>query len=210
MLLIYLQLIGCGIFVISSIIFGYWLRSHPSKRAAERITRIFHAGANFLYLLPLIIVLFRAGFTRYDKVLGIPLLPFQSSLQAVGTIMIIGGVFFMLNSILNLGVYGQGLPAFLLSEKLTARSIYARTRNPMSLGFYLICTSIGLLAGSTFFTLLSLIVLIPTHIVFLKYFEEIELELRFGQPYMDYKNRVPFLFPKIYNVYRTQSANNGN
>jgi protein-S-isoprenylcysteine O-methyltransferase Ste14 len=201
MLLIYIQLIGCGILIISSVTVGFWLRRHPTKLFAERTTRTVHAVANLIYLIPLIIILSRAGFTQYDKDLGIPLLPFQSILQVVGTVMILLGVLFMLVSILNLAFYGKGLPAFSLSEKLTMRSLFARTRNPMSLGFYLICISVGLLAGSTFFMLFSLTVLIPSHIVFLKYFEEIELELRFGQPYIDYKNSVPFLFPKIFNVY---------
>jgi protein-S-isoprenylcysteine O-methyltransferase Ste14 len=202
MLLIYIQLIGCGILVISSIFFVIWLKGHPSKLIAEKITRINHAIAVFIYLLPLIIVLSHAGLNRYDydKIIGLPLLPFQPSLQVAGTVMILLGISFWLVSIFSLAIYGQGFPAFSLSEKLNAGGIYARTRNPMSLGFYLICVAIGLLKGSTFITLLSLIIWIPTHVFFLKIFEERELELRFGQPYLDYKNKVPFLFPKIFKV----------
>ena len=37
---------------------------------------------------------------------------------------------------------------------------------------------------------------IPAHIFYLKFFEERELELRFGESYMDYKQRVPFLIPR--------------
>jgi protein-S-isoprenylcysteine O-methyltransferase Ste14 len=33
--------------------------------------------------------------------------------------------------------------------------------------------------------------------LFLKYFEEKELELRFGDSYLEYKKSVPFLVPRI-------------
>lgn len=106
----------------------------------------------------------------------------------------------MFISIISLLKYGQGFPALLLSTEVASGSIYAYTRNPMSLGFYLICIAIGLLAGSAFFTVWSLIVLIPAHICFLKFFEERELEARFGEPYIDYKKRVPFLIPNLSNI----------
>jgi len=39
--------------------------------------------------------------------------------------------------------------------------------------------------------------IIPAHILFLKFFEELELELRFGSSYLEYKRRVPFLIPRL-------------
>ena len=65
----------------------------------------------------------------------------------------------------------------------------------MSLGYYLACVGAGLLAGSTTVTLGALLVIIPIHMLNLRYFEERELELRYGKPYIEYKQRVPFLFP---------------
>jgi hypothetical protein len=38
---------------------------------------------------------------------------------------------------------------------------------------------------------------IPAHLFALKYFEELELELRLGQSYLDYKEKTPFLFPAL-------------
>jgi protein-S-isoprenylcysteine O-methyltransferase Ste14 len=67
----------------------------------------------------------------------------------------------------------------------------------MSLGYYLVCVGIGMLAGSTFVTLGALLFVIPAHVFFLKYFEELELELRFGEAYLDYKSRTPFLIPRF-------------
>ena len=59
-------------------------------------------------------------------------------------------------------------------------------------GFYLSALALGFVSGSTFITLVVLLGLIPAHIFFLKYFEELELELRFGEPYKEYKQAVPF------------------
>jgi hypothetical protein len=39
----------------------------------------------------------------------------------------------------------------------------------------------------------ALLAIIPAHLFFLVYFEELELELRLGPAYLDYKRRVPFL-----------------
>jgi len=55
----------------------------------------------------------------------------------------------------------------------------------------------GISAGSTFFTLWSLLALIPANIFWLKYFEERELEMRFGESYRAYKQRVPFFIPRF-------------
>ena len=68
----------------------------------------------------------------------------------------------------------------------------------MSLGLYLMAFGIGLLAGSTYLTVGALLLFVPAHIFYLKFFEEYELELRLGQSYTEYKQRVPFLFPRLY------------
>jgi protein-S-isoprenylcysteine O-methyltransferase Ste14 len=93
---------------------------------------------------------------------------------------------------------GQGTPAFKLTKKLVVGGIHKRMRNPMSLGFYLTCLGISLAAGSTYCTLGSLLVLIPSHLFYLKYFEERELEIRFGETYSAYKKNVPFMIPKLW------------
>jgi protein-S-isoprenylcysteine O-methyltransferase Ste14 len=65
----------------------------------------------------------------------------------------------------------------------------------MSLGYYLFSLSVGFISGSTFLTLYVLFGLIPAHLFFLRFFEELELELRFGESYQEYKQRTRFLIP---------------
>ena len=50
-------------------------------------------------------------------------------------------------------------------------------------------------------------VIIPIHICFLKLFEERELDSRFGQPYIEYKKRVPFLIPNLCNISKPEKSN---
>lgn len=207
MVFLRIQLFACVALVISSIALGSLLKRHPSKAVAKQITPISHALFFGLYFLSLVLVLTECS--RYDEIIGIPSLPFQSELKFVGTVMIYLGIFLMVISAFSLRLFGHGLPAFWLSEKLASGSVYALTRNPMSLGIYLACIAIALLVGSTFFTLWSLIVIIPSHIVYLKYYEERELELRFGQPYIDYKKSVPFLIPSINQIIKSMKSLRG-
>ena len=195
MILIYLQVTGCVVLAVSSFALGIWLKRHPSKKAAEITSRIMHFFIIIAWVTPI-----GAGLsmlTEYDQLLGIPPLPFPMISLVTGALMILIGSDFFVISIVVLLDRGEGLLAFELTKKLAAKDIYKRTRNPMSLGFYLICTGLGLFEGSTFFILWSLIVLIPVHVFYLKYFEERELEIRFGEPYREYRQRVPFLIPSF-------------
>jgi protein-S-isoprenylcysteine O-methyltransferase Ste14 len=65
----------------------------------------------------------------------------------------------------------------------------------MSLGYYLFALGVGLISGSSLLTLYVLFGLIPAHLFFLRFFEELELELRLGESYQEYKQKTPFLFP---------------
>ena len=67
----------------------------------------------------------------------------------------------------------------------------------MSLGFYLFALALSFASSSTFVLLAVSLGLIPAHAFFLKYFEEVELELRFGESYLEYKKTVPFLIPRL-------------
>ena len=73
--------------------------------------------------------------------------------------------------------------------------IYKYTRNPMSLGYYLFSLGVGLISGSTLLTLYVLLGLVPAHMFFLRFFEELELELRLGESYKEYKQKTAFLIP---------------
>ncbi len=98
-------------------------------------------------------------------------------------------------------VVGEGTPApNAPTQKLILVGPYRYCRNPIELGaiiYYLgfgtyfasltngfVCCVLGLIIGSLYH----------------KFIEEKELELRFGNEYIEYKKTTPFLFPRIRNL----------
>ena len=196
MFTIYLTLLGILSFAAGNLILGVWLRKNRTKENAENSSRVMH----FLFfaglVAPPIVGIFYPGLTHFDELVGLPSLPWKPFFLVLGIILAIPGLYFMGITNKLLRSLGSGANAFRLTKQIVADDIYKRTRNPMSLGFYLFAAALGFVSGSTFITLAVVIGLIPAHIFFLKYFEELELELRFGASYLEYKKSVPFLIPK--------------
>lgn len=193
----YLILIGLLIFVAGIGVLGGWLRRHRSKDNAEKSSRVMH----FLFFagmgVPLLIGVFSPGLTHFDELAGLKSLPWRTFFLVLGIILAIPGLYFLVITNKLLRALGSGANAFRLTKRIVAEDVYKFTRNPMSLGFYLWTLALGLCSGSTFITLVVLLGWIPAHIFFLKYFEELELELRFGESYLEYKKSVSFLIPKF-------------
>jgi protein-S-isoprenylcysteine O-methyltransferase Ste14 len=124
-------------------------------------------------------------------------LPLKPFFLVVGILLLIPGFYFMGVTNKLLRSLGSGTNAFILTKRVVNDDIYKRTRNPMSLGFYLLALGAAFITGSTFATLVVALGIIPSHMLFLKFFEEKELELRFGESYLEYKKKVPFLLPKF-------------
>jgi protein-S-isoprenylcysteine O-methyltransferase Ste14 len=197
MFTIYLTLLGILIFAAGTATLGVWLRKDRTKENAEKSSRIMH----FLFFVglvgPPIVGIFYPGLTHFDELMGLKSLPWKPFFLVLGIILAIPGLSFLGITNKLLRALGSGANAFRLTKQIVAQDIYERTRNPMSLGFYLFALALGFVSGSTFITLAVVIGLIPAHIFFLKYFEELELELRFGASYLEYKKSVPFLIPKL-------------
>jgi protein-S-isoprenylcysteine O-methyltransferase Ste14 len=185
------------IFLVGSIWLGSTIRRRGDGRAAENASRISHALFWIALVLPGAIGLFYPGLTNYDALLAMPGLPVRPLWMGVGAGLLAAGLALLVGSNRFLMKKGRGAAAFLLTERLVTDGFYGRLRNPMSLGFYGICVGIGMVAGSLAVTLGALLLVVPVHLFNLKYFEERELELRYGDAYADYRRRVPFLFPRL-------------
>jgi protein-S-isoprenylcysteine O-methyltransferase Ste14 len=199
MVILYLGLLGLLAFVIGAAVLGLWLRAHPSKVNAEKSSRIMH----FLFfaglIAPGLITVFYPGLTHLDGLVGIKPLPWKPFFLIAGIILAIPGLYFLVVSNKLLRDLGSGANAFRLTKQIVERDVYNYTRNPMSLGYYLFSVSIGLMSGSTVVTLVVLFGVVPAHLFFLRFFEELELGLRFGEPYEQYKRKVPILIPRLPN-----------
>ncbi len=197
MLSIYLGLLGLLVFVFGLVALGIGLRKHPTKVNAEKYSRVMH----FLFFaclgVPFVIGFFSPGLRHLDGLVGLHPLPFQVLFLVAGILLALPGLYLMGASNKSLRALGNGANAFRLTRRIVANDIYQYTRNPMSLGYYLIGLSIAFLSGSTLLTLYVVFGIIPAHLFFLKFFEELELELRFDEAYKLYKHEVPFLFPRI-------------
>jgi protein-S-isoprenylcysteine O-methyltransferase Ste14 len=197
MFTLYLVIIGIVVFAVGAWILGIWLRRNPSKKNAESSSRVMH----FLFFAglgaPFTIGLFYPGLTHFDELIGLKPLPWKPLFLVLGILLAIPGVYYLAITNKLLRQLGSGANAFRLTKNIVADDVYKRTRNPMSLGYYLLSLALGFVLGSTFLTLVAALGIIPSHIFFLKYFEETELGLRFGESYLEYKKSVPFLFPNF-------------
>jgi protein-S-isoprenylcysteine O-methyltransferase Ste14 len=111
-------------------------------------------------------------------------------------IAIITGAAFLL-TVVNLALKGFGAPFFIaLRRKLAVDWLYAWTRNPMVLAGLTFLLSLGIWYQSALFVLWALILFTPALLVFVKVYEERELEIRFGTSYLEYRSRTPMLFPR--------------
>jgi protein-S-isoprenylcysteine O-methyltransferase Ste14 len=100
-------------------------------------------------------------------------------------------------TVINLAASGLGAPfAIALSKRIADRWMYRWTRNPMVLSTYATLLAAGLFFQSLYFVLWVLLLVVPAWIYFLKVYEERELEIRFGAPYLEYKARTAFLWPR--------------
>jgi protein-S-isoprenylcysteine O-methyltransferase Ste14 len=96
--------------------------------------------------------------------------------------------------VFNLAIGSLGLPfATALSKKLATNWLYAGCRNPVGL-FSLLFLIVGALLLQSLHALLwTTLRLMPAWILFIRLYEERELEIRFGESYLRYKAQNAFL-----------------
>jgi protein-S-isoprenylcysteine O-methyltransferase Ste14 len=92
---------------------------------------------------------------------------------------------------------GRGTPLPVLPPRtLLADGPFAYCRNPMALGTLIYYSGISVWMGS--YSMLALVVVFAALLLsYIKRVEEPQLELRFGQAYLDYRDRTPFLIPSF-------------
>jgi protein-S-isoprenylcysteine O-methyltransferase Ste14 len=183
--------VGGSLVSIPLVFLGRWLLDRqPSVQRAIWITTFIH----YLILTPMGGAIIEASrFAQNQN--PIPL--WTSPLPAwVGLgIMIVSGVVLVL-VIFNLALKGLGAPfAIALTRVVATDWLYAWTRNPMVLSAFAFLLGLGLWLKSNLFVLWLLIVLSPAIFIFLRVYEERELEIRFGDAYLAYKAETPMLWP---------------
>jgi protein-S-isoprenylcysteine O-methyltransferase Ste14 len=179
------------------ILIGRWIldRSPTADRAAWVTTFVHYAVA-----IPLgvaIIVAVAAGLVwpcSYNGWIDLPCPSWPTALGA-GLVAIAGLA--LLSTVANLALRGLGAPfAIALTKRLATSQLYSWTRNPMVLAGLAFLVSIGIWFRSWWFIGWTGAFVLPVMAVFLKVYEERELEIRFGEPYIAYKRQTSMLLPR--------------
>lgn len=182
--------------IVGSILFSYpivWfgrkiLDRKPTESHAVWTTTFVHFGLGFTFGISIV----RALSTYRDWIGWV--LPVPS---VVGLVLVFISGAVCLLTVINLALKGLGAPFFIsLSRKLATNWMYSWTRNPMVLAALSFLLSLGIWFQSAFFVLWVLFLFAPALLFFVKVYEERELELRFGDSYLEYKSRTPMLFPR--------------
>jgi protein-S-isoprenylcysteine O-methyltransferase Ste14 len=164
------------------------LDREPTTDRVAWVTTIMH-GILMVLFGTAIVKAIQTGGTWPGPILPVP--------QGLGLVLVYATGAVALLTVVNLALRGFGAPfAIVLSRRLATDWMYIWTRNPMVLATLACLLSIGLWLQSTLFVTWVLVVAAPAWIVYLKLYEERELEIRFGQSYREYKARTSFLWPR--------------
>jgi protein-S-isoprenylcysteine O-methyltransferase Ste14 len=116
----------------------------------------------------------------------------------VSIIGIITGLYFLIWSTLTQWKIGNGTPApNAPTNHLIIIGPYKYCRNPIEFGAILYYLGIGTFIGGIIVGIISCILGFSVGSIYHKFIEEKELEKRFGENYIKYKQNTPFVFPKI-------------
>lgn len=130
-----------------------------------------------------------------DKWFALPTLLNLPLHALIGSILIVLGIFFLLWTLKAQREIGKGTPMPLMAtRKLVVQKPYAYCRNPLAFGLITLYFGISIFIGSV--SSLILVVVFSTIILsYIKFIEEKELERRFGDAYVKYKQTTPFIIP---------------
>jgi len=161
----------------------------------KRIGLLIIAGIFFLGILPGALVHFSHLFDTQFK---LPSLEFGAVNAILGCVFIVTG--FLLGWWANYVQFtiGRGTPVpIMATQELIIQKPYNYCRNPMALGAIVAYLGVAILTGSISAVVLVLIGTVVL-LVYIKFLEEKEMELRFGKAYREYREQTPFIIPRLW------------
>lgn len=84
------------------------------------------------------------------------------------------------------------------SKEIISTGPYSICRNPLYVGTFLLAFGVGLCFENLLMLILVPAIIVPVHILTSR-MEEGQLELKFGEPYRAYKQKVPRFWPRLSN-----------
>lgn len=170
----------------------YTFNNKPHS-AAERARLMVVLAFGFVGLAPMAIF----NSYRLDRLLGLPPINASPTVLLITALVGLAGLGLALWTITMQWAIGKGTPAPMMpTQQLITSGPFALVRNPMSLGTILAYLALAIFAGSI--SAIFLIIVIGFILLsYMKRYEEEQLLHRFGEPYRSYRDRVPFLIPRI-------------
>jgi protein-S-isoprenylcysteine O-methyltransferase Ste14 len=167
-----------------------WQNQESSLR--KRLLFLVIGALVFPIFIPAVLIIV---LPQVDKMIGIGSFFIGYVNIIIGIIAIISGGFLALWTIFAQIKLASGSPFPMIpTKKLIIVGPFKYCRNPMTLGTIIVYSGVVILIGS--YTALFVIVIFSLMlIVYLKLLEEKELEMRFGQEYLEYKKNTPFILP---------------
>jgi protein-S-isoprenylcysteine O-methyltransferase Ste14 len=133
-----------------------------------------------------------------DRWLNFPSITYLPWTLIIGYILLIpGAILWIWTAVLFFMARGTPVPINPPQELVTT-GIYSFSRNPMMTGIYLVFFGVGLISGSLALTFIFTPLFIILMTIYVKKVEEKELEIQFGQQYLDYKKKVGMYLPSIH------------
>jgi len=130
-----------------------------------------------------------------DPWLGHPAFMSSLSRTVLGGSLIIMGSIFLFWSIRAQREIGKGTPMPLMAtQNLVVQKPYRYCRNPIFFGVINLFSGISLLLNSIS-SLVIVFIFSVTILLYTRFVEERELEMRFGDEYLVYKKKIPFFIP---------------
>ena len=167
-------------------------RSEQKFSFNQRVFVTFLVGVFYLLLIPVILI---RGLPVVDKIIGFPSFSPGILNWILGGILVLIGGFYTLWSIISQLTRAKGTPLpMMATQKLLINGPFKHSRNPMGFGLTVFYSGIGIIVGAIS-TIIVVLIFLLALIFYIKKVEEKELEMRFGQNYVEYKNSTPFMIP---------------
>ncbi len=160
----------------------------------QRIVALICMAPIFLVLLPLFFSRLGAKLDQWLQWRPILDAPFNLIL---GWLLILPAWLFAFWSIYSQFTIGRGTPVPLMAtQKLIVQPPYTYCRNPMALGAIVMYLGAAILFRS-FGAVILVLFFAGVLLFYIKRIEEKEMEIRFGEDYLAYKQQTPFLIPRF-------------
>lgn len=160
----------------------------------HRLLALIPAFFLFVLILPYLLVIL---LPRLDAWLSLPNLQFGFVNYLLGISLILIGGFYGFWSIYSQLSRASGTPLPMMpTQKLLIDGPFKQCRNPMTFGTITAYLGVGILVGSLA-SIIFILIIGGLLLTYLKCFEERELEMRFGEAYLNYKKNSSFFFPRI-------------